>query len=544
MLLLNTLGILLSTFFNVWGRKGFRTAPIPNKQAGLSSSVAQNSGTSKYRKCSGKSASIYCCIRFHPSQCVSPMDRRLIQILLIIGGVEQNPGPGTNSPEGKDKLSPKRSVAKDAPKCSPNTKRKERLPVTKSTTKKEYKLSRKIADGINYLLNGQESSINPTDDQPYSPEDLSRMSYTYDYDDEEIEQYGTEPVPITQMPIQNIPSNTNAQQYPDVSSILRENEQLKAMVANFEQKLASHQLLPPKATPHVSYLQCSYPREFSLYYLIHYFSIKISKDKQAQPIDFTTFPPLSNISALDMLGTVLRSASHIFQPAVVINSQNGGFPNRAGCTFSLTHPISCLGLLQNPAQAIYNAAFETHDSDYIQFVKNRDCPFIVALRHSELTAPPNTNKDANCLTRYPDDPVTAYGVKTRRICALLCYMDDRWSALVKIRDIIYEIYPGTDTQFTYSLTKDTPDRVKQLLKNTIAVIFGPPRDSFIPHQLLRKSRSVSRASARSSRSRKPSKLPPRRNTQTTTQNRINKEVKNTTSRTTQRFVHPDIKVAL
>ena len=138
---------------------------------------------------------------------------------------------------------------------------------------KKYKLSRKIADGINYLLNGQESSINPTDDRPYSPEDLSRMSYTYD--DDEVEQYGTEPVPITQMPIQNIQlTNTNAQQYPDVSSILREVEQLKAMVANFEQKLASHQLLPPKATPHVSYLQCSYPREFSLYYLIHYFSIK------------------------------------------------------------------------------------------------------------------------------------------------------------------------------------------------------------------------------------------------------------------------------
>ena len=285
-----TLGILLLAFFNVWGSKGFRTAPIPNKQAGLSSSVAQNSGTFMYRKCSGKSASIYCCICFHPSQCVLLIVKRLIQILLIIGGVEQNPGPGTNSPERRDKLSPNRSVAKDAPKCSPNTKRKERTLVTKNTAKKEYKLSRKIADGINYLLNGQESSINPTDDQPYSPEDLSRMSYTYDYDDEEIEQYGTEPVPITQMPIQNIPStNTNAQQYPDVSSILRENEQLKAMVANFEQKLASHQLLPSKATPHVSYLQCSHPREFSLYYLIHYFSIKISKDKQAQPIDFTTY---------------------------------------------------------------------------------------------------------------------------------------------------------------------------------------------------------------------------------------------------------------
>ena len=91
-------------------------------------------------------------------------------------------------------------------------------------------------------------------------------------------------------------------------------------------------------------------------------------------------------------------------------------------------------------------------------------------------------------------------------------MDDRWSALVKIRHIIYEIYPGTDTQFTYSLTKDTPDRVKHLLKNTIAVIFGPPRDSFIPHQLLRKSRSASRASARSSRYRKLSRPPLNRNT--------------------------------
>ena len=286
----------------------------------MSSSVAQNNGTSMYRKCSGKSASIYCCIRFHPSQCVSPMDRRLIQILLIIGGVEQNPGPGTNSPERRDELSPKRSAAKDAPKCSPKAKRKERI-LTKSTTKKEYKLSRKIADGINYLLNGQESSINSTDDQPYCPEDLSRMPYTYDYDDEEFEQYGTEPVPITQMPIQNIPStNTNAQQYSNESMLLTKINQLEYELTNCRQIIASHQLLPPKATPHVSYLQCSHTREFGLYHLIHYFSIKISKDKQARAIDFTTFAPLSNISALNMLDTVLRSASHIFQPAVIINS--------------------------------------------------------------------------------------------------------------------------------------------------------------------------------------------------------------------------------
>ena len=96
-----------------------------------------------------------------------------------------------------------------------------------------------------------------------------------------------------------------------------------------------------------------------------------------------------------------------------------------------------------------------------------------------------------------------------------------WSALVKIRHIIYEICMGADTQFTYNLSGNTPSRVKQLLKNTIAVIFGPPRDSFIPHQLHHKSRSASRASARSYRYHKLSRPPPRRNTQTTTQNRTN-----------------------
>ena len=93
MLLLNTLGILLLAFFNVWGSKGSRTAPLPNKQAGISSSVAHNNDTFMYRKCSGKSASIYCCMCMHSSQCVLLIVKRLIQILLIIGGVEQNPGP-------------------------------------------------------------------------------------------------------------------------------------------------------------------------------------------------------------------------------------------------------------------------------------------------------------------------------------------------------------------------------------------------------------------------------------------------------------------
>ena len=127
------------------------------------------------------------------------------------------------------------------------------------------------------------------------------MSYTYD---DEVEQHGTEPVYTrSQMPVQNIPTtNTNAQQYPDVSTILRENEQLSALVADRDQIIASTPTTQSK--PHVSYLQCSHPREFGLYYLIHY-SIKISKDKQAQPIDFTTYAPLTNISALDMLDTVL-----------------------------------------------------------------------------------------------------------------------------------------------------------------------------------------------------------------------------------------------
>ena len=70
--------------------------PIPNNSMQKSSSVAQNNGTFMYWKCSGKQSVLttYCCIHLRPSQCVSPMDRRLIQILLIIGGVEQNPGPG------------------------------------------------------------------------------------------------------------------------------------------------------------------------------------------------------------------------------------------------------------------------------------------------------------------------------------------------------------------------------------------------------------------------------------------------------------------
>ena len=105
-----------STCLNVWNTY---LAPILNNRMQKSSSVAQNSGTSKYRKCSGKRSVLatYCCIHFHPSQCVLLIVKRLIQILLIIGGVEQNPGPRIEEPRRRNKLSPNRSAAKDAPKC-------------------------------------------------------------------------------------------------------------------------------------------------------------------------------------------------------------------------------------------------------------------------------------------------------------------------------------------------------------------------------------------------------------------------------------------
>ena len=89
-------------------------------------------------------------------------------------------------------------------------------------------------------------------------------SYTYDYELETV-WYGTCTYPHKcqyRISHQQIP---NAQQYPDVSSMLRENEQLRSELTNCRQIIASHQLLPPKATPHVSYLQCSPPQGNSVY---------------------------------------------------------------------------------------------------------------------------------------------------------------------------------------------------------------------------------------------------------------------------------------
>ena len=91
---------------------------------------------------------------------------------------------------------------------------------------------------------------------------------TNNYD--EFDQHGAEPTYTrSQIPIQNIPvTNANAQQCTNDPRLLSKVEQLRAMVADRDQIIASHQLLPPKAPTHTSLLQCSKPRDFGIYYLI------------------------------------------------------------------------------------------------------------------------------------------------------------------------------------------------------------------------------------------------------------------------------------
>ena len=70
-----------------------------------------------YLKHSNKFASIsYCCICFHPSQCVL-INKSFIQILLNISGVVHNPIPATIRLMQELHLF-KRSVAKDTFKCN------------------------------------------------------------------------------------------------------------------------------------------------------------------------------------------------------------------------------------------------------------------------------------------------------------------------------------------------------------------------------------------------------------------------------------------
>ena len=100
----------------------------------MSSSVAQNSGTSKYWKCSGKQSVLttYCCIHLHPSQCVSLIVKRLIQILLIIGGVEQNSGPGHIVSVDRDEHRPSGVVANNA--CRDALSNAEHNEITRTST--------------------------------------------------------------------------------------------------------------------------------------------------------------------------------------------------------------------------------------------------------------------------------------------------------------------------------------------------------------------------------------------------------------------------
>ena len=81
----------------------------------MSSSVAQNNGTFIYRKCIDNQSVLttYCCIHLHPSQCVLLIVKRLIQILLIIG-VEQNPGPGHSVSADREEHRPSGGVANNA----------------------------------------------------------------------------------------------------------------------------------------------------------------------------------------------------------------------------------------------------------------------------------------------------------------------------------------------------------------------------------------------------------------------------------------------
>ena len=81
--------------------------------------------------------------------------------------------------------------------------------------------------------------------------------------------------------------------------LLAELEQTKTRLATYEHIVRSHRLLPPKAPSHASFLHCTKPRDFGLYYLIHY-STKLNKDKQ-ELINFSTYQPLSKQPSWEIL---------------------------------------------------------------------------------------------------------------------------------------------------------------------------------------------------------------------------------------------------
>ena len=191
----------------------------------------------------------------------------------------------------------------------------------------------------NSRLNNIEQEFNYIEEYSYRPERIPPSPYNINNYDE-FDQHGIEPIYTrSQMPIQNIPvTNANAQQYSNDPRLLSEVEQLRATVTNLEQKLASHQLLPPKAPTHTSFLKYTKPRDFGIYYLIHYFSTKLSKDKQKEPKDFSTCQPLSKELPWDMLMLALQAVPNIFQPAELYRKADRDFIHKGKLDFASAYP--------------------------------------------------------------------------------------------------------------------------------------------------------------------------------------------------------------
>ena len=95
--------------------------------------------------------------------------------------------------------------------------------------------------------------------------------------------------------------------------------------------------------------------------MIHYFATKLSRDKQTEPRDFSTCPPLSKHPPWDMLNIALQAVPNIFQPAELYRKADRDFFHKGTLDFALAYPINNLDLQQHPAQAIYNSAFEARN---------------------------------------------------------------------------------------------------------------------------------------------------------------------------------------
>ena len=139
------------------------------------------------------------------------MDRRLIQILLIIGGVEQNPGPGHIVSVDRDEYRPSGVVANNA--CRDALSNAEHNEITRTSNNTErtmYELATRISRNSRLNNIDYKAGLNHIDVYSCGPERISVSPYNTNYN--EFDRHGTEPVPTTQMPIQNILlTNVNVQ---------------------------------------------------------------------------------------------------------------------------------------------------------------------------------------------------------------------------------------------------------------------------------------------------------------------------------------------